>query len=59
MVARDQNLIRKVMEAHPSLPFLSIETDGNVFPQLVESRLEAFLMQVRRVHGTIVSLRDL
>ena len=59
VVARDQNLIRKVMEAHPSLPFLSIETDGNVFPQLVESRLEAFLMQVRRVHGTIVSLRDL
>ena len=58
VVARDRNLVRKVMKLHPALPFLSIETDGNVFPQLVESRLEAFLMQVRRVHETLASLRD-
>jgi len=45
--------VAKVLEAHPSLPFLSIETDGNAFPQLIESRLEAFLLQVRRIHKTI------
>lgn len=58
VVARQNDLVRQVMKAHPALPFLSIETDGNVFPQLVESRLEAFLMQVRRVHETLVLLRE-
>jgi len=56
VAARNQRLVRKVMEAHPALPFLSVETDGSVFPQLVESRLEAFLMQVRRVHATVETL---
>jgi predicted CoA-substrate-specific enzyme activase len=32
------------------LPFLSIETDGNTFPQLIEARLEAFCLQAARVH---------
>ena len=34
-----------------TLPFLSIETDGSPFPQLVEARLEAFCLQVERVHA--------
>jgi predicted CoA-substrate-specific enzyme activase len=33
-----------------TLPFLSIEADGNVFPQIVEARLEAFSLQVERVY---------
>ncbi len=32
------------------LPFLSIETDGNPFPQLIEARLEAFCLQASRAH---------
>lgn len=32
-----------------TLPFLSIESDGNPFPQLVEARLEAFALQVQRI----------
>lgn len=32
-----------------SLPFLSIETDGNPFPQIVETRIEAFCLQVDRL----------
>ncbi len=52
-VAREKELVERVMEAHPSLPFLSVETDGNAFPQLIESRLEAFLLQVSRVFDTI------
>lgn len=35
------------------LPFLSIETDGNPFPQVVEARLEAFCLQVERVHRAL------
>lgn len=31
-------------------PFLSIETDGNPFPQIVEANLEAFVLQARRLH---------
>ena len=34
-----------------SLPFLSIEADGNPFPQIVEARIEAFCMQVDRLYG--------
>ncbi len=31
------------------LPFLAIETDGNAFPQLVEARLETFLLAAQRL----------
>jgi hypothetical protein len=36
------------------LPFLSIETDGNPFPQLIEARLEAFCLQARRLHERMI-----
>lgn len=32
-----------------NLPFLAIETDGNIFPQLIEARLETFCLQAERV----------
>nr|MCK4929803.1 activase [Nanoarchaeota archaeon] len=32
------------------LPFLAIETDGNVFPQIVQSRLEIFTLQADRLY---------
>lgn len=32
------------------LPFLSIESDGNPFPSIIQSRIEAFCLQVDRVH---------
>ena len=32
------------------LPFLAIETDGNMFPQIVQSRLEIFMLQANRLH---------
>jgi predicted nucleotide-binding protein (sugar kinase/HSP70/actin superfamily) len=36
-----------------NLPFLSIETDGNPFPQTIEAQLEAFCLQVQRTpHST-------
>ncbi|HQN77703.1 MAG TPA: acyl-CoA dehydratase activase [Syntrophales bacterium] len=34
-----------------SLPFLAIECDGNPFPQMIEAKIEAFLLQAARLHG--------
>ncbi|MDD5675594.1 MAG: hypothetical protein PHC61_15595, partial [Chitinivibrionales bacterium] len=33
-----------------TLPFLSLESDGNPFPQIIEARIEAFCLQVERLH---------
>lgn len=33
-----------------NLPFLSIESDGNPFPSVIESRIEAFCLQVDKIH---------
>jgi predicted CoA-substrate-specific enzyme activase len=50
-------LDKRVLGSHHShanigtLPFLSIESDGNPFPAILESRIEAFCLQVERLHG--------
>jgi len=36
------------------LPFLAIETDGNKFPPIIESKLEAFCLQANRVHKKMI-----
>ena len=36
-----------------NLPFLSIESDGNPFPQIVEARVEAFCLQVQRLREKV------
>ena len=46
-------LVKEVLKKHPHLPFLSIETDGSPFPQLIESRIETFILQAKRVQNTI------
>jgi hypothetical protein len=33
-----------------NLPFLSIESDGNPFPQIIEAQIEAFCLQVNRAY---------
>jgi len=40
------------------LPFLSIETDGNPFPQLIEARLEAFCLQASRTHQKMLAFHS-
>ncbi|HEY5975322.1 MAG TPA: acyl-CoA dehydratase activase-related protein, partial [Geobacteraceae bacterium] len=40
-------------EAGLPLPFLAIETDGNAFPQLVEARLECFLLAAQRLRDAL------
>lgn len=41
----------------PPLPFLAVETDGNQFTLVVEARLDAFCLQVKRAHKKSESLR--
>ena len=43
--------------AFDKLPFLSIESDGNPFPQIITSKMEAFCLQVERLHATLASRR--
>lgn len=43
--------------AHLPLPFLAIESDGNAFPQVVEARLESFVLGVRRLKEDLDALR--
>ncbi len=33
-----------------NLPFLAIETDGNIFPQIIQSKIEIFVLQTQRLH---------
>ncbi len=56
-IALEKHLVDRVMAHHPALPFLSIETDGSAFPQVIESRLESFCLQVGRVHETVNRIR--
>ncbi len=42
--------VERLLERIDNLPFLAIESDGGPFPQIITARLEAFLLQARRVH---------
>ncbi|MEW6661432.1 MAG: acyl-CoA dehydratase activase [Bacillota bacterium] len=53
-ITQNQELIKKVIAEHPRLPFLSIESDGNPFPPVIEARLESFVLQAKRLHHTMV-----
>ncbi|MBT9167322.1 MAG: 2-hydroxyisocaproyl-CoA dehydratase activator [Syntrophomonadaceae bacterium] len=48
----DPELVKKIMEDHPRLPFLSIESDGSPFPPVIEASLESFVLQTKRLHQT-------
>ncbi len=37
------------------LPFLSIETDGNLFPQIIQSKIEIFMLQAERLHEKLIA----
>lgn len=36
-----------------NLPFLSIETDGNPFPQIIQSKIEIFMLRAERFHHAL------
>ncbi len=48
--------ISTAFNGHTTIPFLTIEVDGNTFPQVVEAKLEAFAMQANRI-SEVMSLQ--
>ena len=49
-VSPDDHRLRAAVEGLNCLPFLSIESDGAPFPQIITARLEAFCLQARQLH---------
>jgi predicted CoA-substrate-specific enzyme activase len=41
----------EIFNGKMNIPFLTIETDGNVYPQVIEARLETFALHADRVAG--------
>jgi hypothetical protein len=48
-IASDQPLLLSNKEMD-NLPFLSVETDGNLFPQIIQSKIEVFILQTLKFH---------
>lgn len=38
-----------------NIPFLAIETDGNIYPQIIQSKIEIFMLQAERRHEKILA----
>ena len=47
--------LQTVLEGVSSLPFLSIESDGAPFPQIITAKLEAFCLQARQLHERLLT----
>ena len=43
-----------VMQEIQNLPFLAIESDGNPFPQVIEARIETFIVQALRMNEVMM-----
>ncbi|MCD4657180.1 MAG: acyl-CoA dehydratase activase [Planctomycetes bacterium] len=43
------------LKRYTTLPFLSVESDGNPLPQIMQTRLESFCLQVDRLHEQVNS----
>jgi predicted CoA-substrate-specific enzyme activase len=53
----DYNL-PEIFNGSMNIPFLTIETDGNVFPQIIEARLETFTLQAERMAQLMKTMRN-
>ncbi len=56
-LTNEPDLVRKLQNEQVRFPFLSIETDGNVFPPVISSRFEVFCLQVKRLHQEMQASR--
>jgi predicted nucleotide-binding protein (sugar kinase/HSP70/actin superfamily) len=56
--AEDRDLVAEVMKDFPYLPFLTLEVDGQVLTQGIEAKLEAFCLQVERLHAKTRAVRE-
>jgi predicted nucleotide-binding protein (sugar kinase/HSP70/actin superfamily) len=56
--AEEPKVVEDVMKEFPFLPFLTLEVDGQVFTQGIEAKLEAFCLQVERLHAKTKSVEE-
>lgn len=49
-LTRQPQVLEQIMAEQLNLPFMALETDGSAFPQVVQARLESFVLQVQRLH---------
>lgn len=54
----DNPKLREMLSGVNDLPFLAIESDGSPFPQLINAKLEAFLLRADRFHRHSMALHD-
>ena len=47
----------EIFNGKMNIPFLTIETDGNVYPQVIEARLETFALQAERVASLMKAVK--
>jgi len=47
----------EVFNGKMTIPFLTIESDGNAYPQIVNARLETFALQAERVANLMIKAR--
>ena len=40
------------------LPFLYVESDGNIFPQITQSKIEIFMLQAEKLHNLMKSKKS-
>jgi len=55
---RKEKAMDRIFSEMESLPFLAIESDGSPFPQVIEARLETFVLQAKRLHGIMKTNRN-
>lgn len=57
-VAGENKSYEELKEEMDILPFLSIECDGNPFSQIIQARLETFMMQAERLHDLMMNMKN-
>ncbi|MCK5350369.1 MAG: activase, partial [Desulfobacula sp.] len=50
----DNHELKSVLTNMDHLPFLAIESDGRPFPQIIEAKLETFLLRAIRLHHRMI-----
>ena len=53
-ISKGNKWVEKVLKEVSDLPFLSIESDGGPFPQIIEANFETFCLQADRLHEAIM-----
>ncbi len=48
----------EIFNGKMNIPFLTIESDGNVYPQVIEARMEAFALQAERIGNLMLEMRN-